>query len=69
MTDDFRRLKNWRSSLNVDQHNHSRDGRNRRGRLHRDAQRAMAGIAFDRMHMRHLSHGQQRHQSKAQQRG
>jgi hypothetical protein len=28
----------------------------------------MAGIAFDRMHMRHLSHGQQRHQGKAHQR-
>jgi hypothetical protein len=62
---DRARLKNpWRG-LNLDQHNHGRNGRGRRGRLHRDAQRAAISIAFCRMRVRHLGHGQQRQQGQA----
>jgi len=32
--------------------------------MHRDAQRAMVGIAVERMHVRHLDHRQQRQQDK-----
>jgi hypothetical protein len=55
--------------LNLDEHNHGSNGRRRSGRLQRDAQWAVLGIAFDRVHVRHLGHGQQRHQGEAQQRG
>jgi hypothetical protein len=66
---DRARLKNpWRG-LNPDQHNHGRNSRNRRGRLHCDAQRAAVGISVGRMRVCHLGHGQQRQQGQAQQRG
>ena len=45
------------------------DDRDRRSRLHGDAQLAMVGVAVQRMHVRHLDHGQQRQQSQTQQSG
>lgn len=53
--------------LDMDQHNHCRDNGNRGGRLHRDAQGAMVGIRFQRVHMRHLDHNQQRQECQTQQ--
>jgi hypothetical protein len=64
---DRARLKNLWGGLNPDQHNHDRNGRNRRGRLHCDAQRAAVGISVGRMRVRNLGHGQQRQQGQAQQ--
>jgi hypothetical protein len=63
------RLNNRRGSSHFDQDNRSRHHRNRRSRVHRDAQRAMVGIPVQRMHVRHLDHGQQRQQGQAKKSG
>ena len=54
-------------SAHLDQnYNRGRD-RDRRGRVHGNAQLALVGIAVERMHVDYLSHGQQRQQSQANQ--
>ena len=58
------RLEDRRGSPDPDHNHYCRGNRNRRCRLHRDAQRAVVGILVDRMHMRYLDHGQQRQQDK-----
>ena len=65
VADSRARLKNRRRSLNLHQHHHGNRNRDGRRRVHHDAQRAVVGIALQRMHVRHLHHGQQRHQEKA----
>ena len=58
-------LNNGRRSSGL-HHDHKRsDYRDRSRRLHCNAQRAMVGIVGDRMHVRHLDHGQQRQQDQA----
>lgn len=60
-------FKNYRSGgLDLNQHDHRSHDRDRRGGMHRDAQRAMICIAFERMHVRYLHHSQQRQQDKTQ---
>ena len=56
--------KHWGGSLDLDQHDHRGHDRDGRSRVHHDAQRAMVGVAVERMHVRHLDHGQQRQQGK-----
>ncbi len=58
------RLIHRRRSLYLSQHHHGSRNRDRRSRMHHDAQRAMVGIALQHMRVRHLHHGQQRHQEK-----
>ena len=54
-------------SAHLDQnYNRGRD-RDRRGRVHGNAQLALVGIAVERMHVDYLSRGQQRQQSQANQ--
>lgn len=50
-----------------DQNNRVGHDRNRRGRVHGHAERAMVGIAIERMDVRYLDHGQQRQQRQTQQ--
>jgi hypothetical protein len=69
VTDDRARLDNRRRSPHPDQDNRSRHHRNRRCRVHGDAQRTMVRIPVQRMHMRHLDHGQKRKQGQAQKSG
>jgi hypothetical protein len=68
VADNRARLNKRLRASDSDQDDHHRDDRNRRRRLHRDAQLAMIGIAFQRMHVRHLDHRQHRQQGQAQQR-
>jgi hypothetical protein len=56
---DRARLNNWRRAPNYDQDDRCRHHRNRRRRVHRNAQRAMVGIPVKWVHMRHLDHCQQ----------
>jgi hypothetical protein len=67
--DDCTRLDNRRWGPHSDQDDRGRHHRNRRGRVHCDAQRAMVGITVQRVHMRHLDHGQQGQQGQAQKSG
>jgi hypothetical protein len=60
------RLKYRGGDFDLDENDDRSHNRDRRRRMHRDAQRAMVGIAFERMHVRHLDHGQQRQQDKTQ---
>jgi hypothetical protein len=62
--DDRLRRKNRGGALDLDQHNHGGRDRDGCGGVHHDAQRAMVGIAVERMHVRYLDHGQQRQQGK-----
>jgi hypothetical protein len=64
VADDRERFKNRGRSLNLNQHDHGSRDRDRRRCVHYDAQRAVVGIALERMHVRHLDHGQQRQQGK-----
>jgi hypothetical protein len=59
------RLKNWRSSLYLNQDNDRGSYGDRRGCLQQNAKRAVVGIGVYRMHVRHLNYGQQRQQDKA----
>ena len=63
--DDGARLGLRCGGSHVHQHHNRRGRRNRRRRVHRDAQRAMVCIAFGRVQVRHLDHGQQRQQDQA----
>ena len=67
--DDRARLDNRLGGADSDQDYYSRGNRNRRRRVHRDAQRTMVGIAVQSMDMRHLDHGHHRQQSQTQQSG
>jgi hypothetical protein len=58
VTDNRARLNILRGSPHSDQNNRSRHHRNRRCRVHGDAQRTMVRIPIQWMHMRHLDHGQ-----------
>lgn len=58
------RRKDQGGALDLDQHNHRSHYRNGRSRVYDDAQRAIIGIAAERMRVRHLDHGQQRQQGK-----
>lgn len=62
---DRMRLKNWRSSLYLNQDNDRRGYGDRRGCLQQYAKRAVVGIGIHRMHVRHLNHRQQRQQNEA----
>jgi hypothetical protein len=64
MQDDRAHLDKRLGSPNLD-HNH-RDShyRDRRGRMHHDAQRATVCLNVARMQVGHLGHGQQRQQDK-----
>lgn len=62
--DDRSRLKNRSGGFDLDENDRRSHNRDRRSRMHRDAQRTMVGIAFERMDVRHLDHGQQRQQDK-----
>jgi hypothetical protein len=50
-----------RRGADPDQHNCGRHDHKWHYRVHCDAELAMIGVTFDRMHMRHLGHCQQRH--------
>jgi hypothetical protein len=54
-----------REHADPDQGDGNRRDRDRRRRMHDDAQRAMVGGAFLRMNVRHLDYGQQREQDQA----
>lgn len=64
VADDRERLKNRGRGLNLDQYDNSSRHRDRRCSMHHNAERAVVGIAFERVHVRHLDHGQQRQQGK-----
>lgn len=59
-------LENRRGGLDLDQHDDDGCDRDRRSRVHHNAERAMVGVVFDGMDVRHLDHCQQRQQDKAQ---
>lgn len=67
--DERARLNERRGGSKSDQDNHSRDDRNRRSRVHRNAQLAMVGIRVQRMHVRHLDNNQQRQQGQTHKSG
>lgn len=62
-------LKNRGGGLDLYQQDHRGYDRNRRRRMHGNAERAVVGIAVKRMHVRHLHHGKQRQQDQAHQDG
>ena len=66
MTGNGARLEDRRWGAHLDKDNHNRHGDCRRGGVQDDAQRAMVCIAFERMHVRHLGHGQQRQQGQTE---
>jgi hypothetical protein len=57
-------LKNRGRALDLDQHHFGGRNRHRGRRMHRNAQRAMIGIGFQRMDVRNLHHGQKREQNQ-----
>jgi len=61
------RLENQRRGADLDKDDDGRRDGHRRGRMKDNAQRAMVRIAFERMHVRHLGHGQQRQKGQTQQ--
>ena len=67
ITGDRSRLKNRSAGLDLDQNYCGSGNRYGRGRVHHDAERAMIGIGFHRMHVRHLDKSQQRKQNQADQ--
>lgn len=67
VADDSARFNDWLGGSDSDQDDRSRHNRNRRRRVHGDAELAVVGIAIERMDVRHLDHGQQRHQGQTQQ--
>jgi hypothetical protein len=69
MEDDRAHLDNRRGGPYLDQDHDGRRNRNGRGTLHHHAQRAMVGIAVERVHVHHLDHSQQRQQNQTQQGG
>ena len=69
VADDRARLDNRRGAPHSDQDDCCCHHRNRHSRVHGNAQRAMVGIALQRVHVRHLDHGQQCQQNQTQQRG
>ena len=58
------RFYNWRLGPDPDQEDNCRGHRNRRRRVHGNAELAMIGVGLQRMDVRHLDHGQQRQQGK-----
>jgi hypothetical protein len=67
MADNRARLNQRRGGSDSDQDDRGRHHRNRRRRVHGNAQRAVAGIGVERMVMRHLGHSEQRQQGQTQQ--
>jgi hypothetical protein len=67
MPNDRARLKGTSFALHPDQNDHSRDCRDRRCRVHSDAQLAMVSVAVDRVDVGHLDHGQQCQQDQTHQ--
>ena len=67
--DDRARLDNRLGGADSDQDYDSRGNRNRHRGVHRNAQRAMVGIAVQSMYVRHLDHGHHRQQSQTKQSG
>ena len=59
MPDNRARLKGTGFALHPDQNDHGCNSRDRRCRVHGDAQLAMVRIAVDRMDVGHLDNGQQ----------
>jgi hypothetical protein len=66
VTDHNARFNGRRLGSNPDQDNQSRKHRNRRRRLHGDAELAMVGVVAHGVHVRHLGYSQQRQQGKTQ---
>jgi len=69
VTDGHARLDIRRSAPYFDQDYGCRHHRNRRRRMHRDAQRAMVCIPVQRVHMSRLDYGQHRQQRQAEKSG
>jgi len=59
------RLKNKGAGLDLNQDDNGRGNGHGRCRVHQDAQRAVVGVAFERVNVGHLHHGQQRQQDQA----
>ena len=68
MADDCARLNQRLGPSDPDKDDQNSYDRNRRGRVHGNAQLAMVGIRVERMDMRHLDHGEQRQQGQTQKR-
>jgi len=66
---DGARFDNRRWRPHTDQNDRCRHHRNRRRRVHCDAQRAMVGIALQGMHVRHLDQDQKHQQGQAKNSG
>jgi hypothetical protein len=66
VANDRARLGNRRWVPDSDQDDCCRHYRDRRSRVHRDAQRAMVGILVQRVYVRHLDHGQYCQQGQTQ---
>ena len=64
MTGDCVRLKNRRRPLDLHQHHFGSRNCHRSRRLHRNAQRAMVGVGFQRMDVRNLHYSQKREQNQ-----
>lgn len=69
MPDDHAGLKNPGFTLHPDQNDDGSNSRDRRCRVHGNAQLAMVRIAGDRVDVGHLDHGQQRQQDQTHQSG
>ena len=54
------RLKDRSRPLDLDQHHHGSRNRRWSGRMHRNAERAMVGVGFQRMNVCNLHDGQKR---------
>ncbi len=63
------RFQNGRRRSNLNKNNDGRGDRNRSHRVQHNAQRAMVGIAFQRMDVGYLDDRQQRQQNQAHNRG
>jgi hypothetical protein len=67
---DYRvRLDNRRGASEYDQDYDSRGNPNRSRRMHRNAERAVVGVALQGMYVRHLDHGHHCQQCQTQQSG
>jgi hypothetical protein len=64
MADGRERLKEGLGRPDLNQHDHRGHYGDGRCRVHDDAQRAMVGIAFERMGVCNLGHGKQRQQDQ-----
>jgi hypothetical protein len=67
MPDNSARLKSTGFVLHPDQNDHRSSSRDRRCRVHGDAQLAMVSSAVDRVDVGHLDHGKQRQQNQTRQ--